>query len=70
MFITNESTVKEIIEQYPEAINIFEQHGVCVPLECDESILDTELDLCQRMCHIDDLPGLISDLQYFVDHKH
>jgi len=55
------------LDQYPNAVKIFEQHGVDVPLECDESILDTELALCDSMCHIDDLDSLMKDLQKFID---
>lgn len=61
------STVKEILEQAPETLKIFEKHGVDVPLECAESILDTELEICESMCHIDDLPDLIKDLQEYFD---
>ena len=66
MQITTQTTVKAILDQYPEAVKIFAAHGVEVPLECDESILDTELELCDSMCHIDDLDGLIADLQNFI----
>lgn len=67
MLVTTNTTVKSILDQYPEAIKVFEQHGVQVPLECDESVLDTELAICDSMCHIDDLNGLMKDLQKFID---
>lgn len=67
MLITTATTVKEILDTRPEAKEIFLQHGVDVPCECDESILDTELDLCDSMCHIDDLEALIKDLQKLFD---
>jgi hypothetical protein len=69
MIITTDTTVKSILDQYPDAIKIFELHGVDVPLECDERILDTELVICESMCHIDDLDGLIRDLQKFIQDK-
>jgi hypothetical protein len=69
MLITRETTVKNILDAFPDAIAIFASHGVDISLECDESILDSELELCESMCHIDDLPGLIQDLQKFVDSK-
>ncbi|MBX9724176.1 MAG: hypothetical protein K2X81_22400 [Candidatus Obscuribacterales bacterium] len=69
MLITSSTTVKEILETAPEAVKIFEKHGVDVPLECDESILDTELEICESMCHIDDLPALIDDLQTFFNQR-
>jgi hypothetical protein len=67
MLVNSETTVREIVEKYPETVAIFEQHGVDVPLECAESILDTELSICEGMCHIDDIDGLIKDLQAFFD---
>lgn len=69
MNITQETTVKSILDAYPDAVSVFEKHGVSVPDECDESILDTELAICDSMCHIDDLAGLITDLQAFVNTK-
>jgi hypothetical protein len=67
MIITRNTTVKEIIEARPDATTVFLRHGVDVPLECDESVLDCQLDLCDSMCHIDDIDALISDLQKFFD---
>ncbi|HEY9755220.1 MAG TPA: hypothetical protein V6C97_08665 [Oculatellaceae cyanobacterium] len=69
MQITTETTVKSILDTYPDAVDVFQKHGVDVPLECDESVLDTELAICDSMCHIDDLDALIGDLQKFVDAK-
>jgi hypothetical protein len=67
MQITTDTTVKSILDTYPDAVKVFEKHGVDVPLECDESILDTELAICDSMCHVDDLDSLIADLQKFID---
>lgn len=69
MLITEETTVKNILEVFPDALKVFEEHGVSVPTQCDESILDTELGICDSMCHIDDLDALMRDLQVFVDSK-
>ena len=69
MLITQDTTVKSILDAYADAVKVFEQHGVSVPTECDESILDTELAICDSMCHIDDLDQLMRDLQAFVDSK-
>lgn len=69
MVITQDTTVKSILDAYPDAVAVFEKHGVNVPLECDESILDTELAICDSMCHIDDLDQLMRDLQVFIDSK-
>jgi hypothetical protein len=62
MIITPDTTVKEILDARPEARTIFEAHGVDVPLECPECTLDSELSVCESMCHIDDLDVLITDL--------
>ncbi|MBX9880195.1 MAG: hypothetical protein K2Y22_17180 [Candidatus Obscuribacterales bacterium] len=67
MIITRETTVKEIMDACPDAAQVFLQHGVDVPLSCDESILDCNLELCDSMCHIDDVDALILDLQKFFD---
>jgi len=67
MIVTRSTTVKEILEAYPDSIPVFLQHGVDVPKECDESIHECELELCDSMCHIDDIDGLIRDLQSFID---
>ncbi|MDX2105886.1 MAG: hypothetical protein SFY67_05735 [Candidatus Melainabacteria bacterium] len=65
MIITRNTTVKEIMEARPDAASVFLKHGVDVPLECDESIQDCELELCDSMCHIDDIDALINDLEKF-----
>ncbi len=67
--ITEGTTVKDILEACPGAVEVFEKHGVSVPTQCDESILDTELGICESMCHIDDLDALMHDLQLFVNTK-
>lgn len=67
MIITRDTTVKEIIEANPNAAEVFLKHGVDVPLECAESIQDCELELCDSMCHLDDVDALIQDLQTFFD---
>ncbi|MBA3993007.1 MAG: hypothetical protein C0469_05715 [Cyanobacteria bacterium DS2.3.42] len=66
MLINEESTVQEILEVCPEAVKVFDEHGVNIGLECPESILETALSICEGMCHIDDLEGLIKDLQEFT----
>lgn len=67
MEITTNSTVKEIVTARPEALAVFLKHGVDVPMECDESIQDCQLELCDSMCHIEDLDGLMRDLQALFD---
>jgi hypothetical protein len=67
MIITGSTTVKEILEARPDAADVFLKHGVDVPLECDESIQDCELELCDSMCHIDDIDALIRDLGKLFD---
>jgi hypothetical protein len=67
MNIADSTTVKEILAERPDAVEVFLKHGVDVPLECDESIQECDLQLCDSMCHIDDIEGLIRDLQTFFD---
>ncbi|MCC7530184.1 MAG: hypothetical protein IT342_16800 [Candidatus Melainabacteria bacterium] len=66
MDITLDTTVLNVLEQFPEALEVFASHGVDVTLECPECILETSLSVCESMCHIDDLDELIKDLQVFV----
>lgn len=63
MIITPNTTLKEILDKRPQAVSIFLKHGCDVTSECDESIHDTELELCESMCHLDDFEGLIKELQ-------
>ncbi len=67
MIITHNTTLKEILDKKPEAVSIFLKHGCDVNNECDESIHDTELELCESMCHLDDFEGLIKELQALFD---
>ncbi|HEY9793628.1 MAG TPA: hypothetical protein V6D22_24735 [Candidatus Obscuribacterales bacterium] len=67
MIVDRNTTVQEILEQRPDAVKIFEKHGVDVPLECAENIQSCGLILCDSMCHIDNLDALIADLQKFMD---
>ncbi len=67
MQITHDTPLKAILEARPDSLDIFLKHGVDVPLECDESLHDCELSVCETMCHIDDIEGLISDLQQLFD---
>jgi len=69
MQITTETTVKNILEAYPDAVQVFQKHGVDVPSECDESILNIKLVICDSMCHVDNLDSLIRDLKKFVASK-
>jgi len=67
MIISRSTTVKQILAACPDAVEVFRRHGVDVPLECDESIHDCDLEVCESMCHIDDIDALIQDLQTFFD---
>jgi hypothetical protein len=69
MIITQNTTVREILKDRPDAVKVFEKHGVDVNMECDEGLWDSELQICDSMCHIDDLGGLMRDLQNFIDNK-
>ncbi|HNB21813.1 MAG: hypothetical protein K2Y39_03610 [Candidatus Obscuribacterales bacterium] len=65
MNITENTTLKAILDERPDAIEVFLKHGVDVSSECDESVHDCELTICEGMCHIDALDDLIKDLQEF-----
>jgi hypothetical protein len=61
MMVTADTLVSEILEACPDAIKVFAKHGVEVETEC-HGCLDNPLDLCETMCSIDDIEGLIRDL--------
>lgn len=65
MLITRETTVREVIDKNAEALKIFDKHGVCVEYECPDAILDFEIQLCEDMCHIDDIDQLVAELNEF-----
>ena len=67
MIVTTSTSVQEILDARPDALTVFQKHGVDVPSECPDCILDSELELCESMCHIEDLPALVADLQKFFD---
>ncbi len=67
MIITRNTTVKEILEEAPHAVAVFAKYGVDVPISCDEGVHGCALEECESMCRIDDLDGLIVDLQKFFD---
>ncbi len=67
MLITGETTVKDLVEANAGVLKVFEKHGVDVPSQCDESIQDCSLELCESMCHIEDIDALVRDLQAFFD---
>jgi len=67
MNITETTTLKEILNARPDAIAVFLKHGVDIPSECDESVHDCELTICEGMCHIENLDALILDLQALFD---
>ena len=77
MIITRKTTVKEILEAAPDAVKVFEKHGVDVPLECDKSVHECGLHIsdgmshipCDSMCHIDNVDALIVDLQKYFASK-
>ena len=70
MIITPNTTLKEILDKKPQAVSIFLKHGCDVNSECDESIHDTELELCESMCHLDDLDGLLESLTSACPNRH
>jgi len=67
MIVTKSTTLKQILAERPDAVQVFLKHGVDIPSECDESVHDCELELCESMCHIDDIDALIRDVQAFMD---
>lgn len=66
MTITPDTLVSEILEERPDAEQVFEKYGVSPCVECS-GVLDNPLDLCETLCGVDDIEGLIRDLQVLFD---
>lgn len=64
MRVTLDTLVSEILEACPEAADVFARHNVNVHTEC-HGCLDNPLELCETMCDIADIEGLVRDLQTF-----
>jgi hypothetical protein len=66
--VTEETTVGEVLFVIPGAEAVFERHGCEPTIECTEEhhgeyiLGDLEL-----VCHIDDTPALIADLNALLD---
>ncbi|MFB6285432.1 MAG: hypothetical protein ABEK03_02485, partial [Candidatus Bipolaricaulia bacterium] len=60
---TPETTVAEALERVPNAVEVFEQHGVDPRSECGPRIHITPLADTPFVCHVDDLDALLADLQ-------
>lgn len=64
MMITPDTLVSDLLDAYPGATEVFAKYGVDVLQECP-SCLCNPLELCETLCSIDDIDGLIADLQAF-----
>lgn len=68
MEVTLETTAGELLEKFPDIVEVFEKHNVFVEDECDQ-VLDFPLEECETLCRIDDLDNLIADLNAYVQTK-
>lgn len=66
MKITADTLVSEILDARPDAAEVFKKYGVDPELECN-CVLDNPLELCETMCGIWDIDGLMRDLQALFD---
>ena len=69
MQVTRETTVREVMEKNEKVLEIFDQHGVCVEHECPDGVLDFPIEDCEDMCHIDDIDGLVAELNKFFEEE-
>ena len=66
--VSEGTTVGEVLFVIPGAEEIFEQHGCEPTIECTEAHhAEYMLGDLELVCHIDDTPGLISDLNALLD---
>lgn len=61
--ITEETQMQDVLAQVPGARAILSRHGCDVDDECPVLIQDMPLYECEFVCHLDDLPAVIRDLE-------
>lgn len=65
--ISEETTVAKALELHPDAEPIFEDYGVNPTRDCGPNIYTIKLKETPEKCFVDDLDGLISDLNETLD---
>ncbi len=68
MEVTLERSVGELLEKFPDIVEVFEKHNVFVEDECDQ-VLDFPLEECETLCRIADLNQLVADLNEHLRSK-
>jgi hypothetical protein len=65
--ITLQSVIWDILQQMPEARELFNAHGCDMDAECTDEALENTLDEAVGVCHLEDVDGLILELQALAD---
>jgi len=66
--ITLETSVEDAVAISPAAADIFAQHGCVVDDQCPAGSQDLSLEAAEIMCGLEDLPGLIAELNALLPH--
>lgn len=61
------TTVAKVLEEHPDPIPIFEQHGVNPNRDCGTNIFTIELRQTSERCFVDDANDLIRELNETMD---
>ncbi len=67
MEITRESVVWDVLEQMPEARDLFAGHGCEIDDECTDQAMENSLDVAETVCHLKDIDGLILELNALAE---
>lgn len=67
MEITLQTVIWDILQEMPEARDLFQGHGCDMDAECTDSALENTLDEAVGVCHLDDIDGLILELQALAE---
>ena len=67
MQITPDTTIESILNAHPMATAVFSEHGLDDHFLRDPSMLGSVLTICKSSGNINDLDGLMLDLQSYID---
>jgi hypothetical protein len=67
MEINAETVIWDILEAMPDARALFNDHGCDMDAECNTTAMTNSLQEAVDVCHLQDLDGLILELQALAD---
>jgi len=67
--INQQTSVRSILDEHPDAVRVFLKYSVNVPSECFERILHTKLAVGDNICLTSDLDALVRDLRELIERR-